>query len=287
MENNISNLMEDGNMLELSIALDKVIDSISFTNDNFILVVQAIAALINNNYLDEANNLIERLYFQNKYKQVKKVLLNMIEEEKVLNSYTQEKLNIYNSAITLGRKYYNTNDTYSAYDAYLWGYYVTHNYIFLYYIGKMFYKNGLYDDLVKYITKSPASKASKAYLYLGHIQRKNHRFIDAYQYMDSANILSIITDPSFYSDNEYDPRNKDKDSCKFFMQRYMRKNEFTFEDTNDEVSYIKELLSNGNEAMALRELKKLEKQDNKSEELKRTLNNLKTNMKLYKNKNRS
>jgi hypothetical protein len=39
--------------------------------------------------------------------------------------------------------------------------------------------------------------------------------------------------------------------------------------------------------MALRELKKLEKQDNKSEELKRTLNNLKTNMKLYKNKNRS
>jgi hypothetical protein len=293
MNENINNLIEEENYTELYTSLKEVIDRIGFTNDNFALVIKAIGLFIQNFYLDEAQYLIDRLYFQTKQKQVKKTLLNMIEEAKVLLGYDQDKLDVYSNAISLGRKYYHNYDLYSAYDAYLWGYYATNNEIFLYYIGKMLYKIGNYEDAYYYLNeyiKRPASKASKAYLYLGKISRKNHRFVDAYQYVELLNTLSIITDANFHINNDYDPTNKDNDSTKFFMQRYLIKHKFDFEEKIDdypELCYIEELLKNGNEVAALKEIKRLEKQQDKPKELKKSLNILKSNMTLYRNKSKN
>jgi len=139
------------------------------------LIFQSINLITKNDYCKEAKEFTI---------QIKKFVTNDfitdLLEKDIINQENYMKLNdeqkeAYNDAIEYGHSYYEQGDYENAYDIYLAGYYKTNQNIFLYYIGKMLYKTGNYDEAEKYFKeylKDGSSKVSKAYVYLSAIEKR-------------------------------------------------------------------------------------------------------------------
>lgn len=169
------------------------------------LIFQSIYILLKNNYCEDAKRFLNQIviFKQNEFEA--KILWNEIANQEKYNALNDYQKEVYQNAVTLGHSYYRNFDVFTAFDIYSWGYYVTNQDIFLYYMGKMFYKNGNYIEAKKYLTqyiKTGSSLLAKAYLYLGHcefkcLNPKKDSFLLAKNYMYKSQAVDKLFGEEF------------------------------------------------------------------------------------------
>lgn len=139
------------------------------------LIFQSINIIVKNGYCEEAKEIVEQMskFILNKF--ILELLQNNIANQEKYLKLDEEQKNVYHKSISLGHSYYEMQDYITAYDIYSWGYYITNDPIFLYYIGKMLYKIDNYEEAEKYFKeylKNGSTKAAKAYIYLSAIEKR-------------------------------------------------------------------------------------------------------------------
>ena len=155
--------------------------------------------LINNNYFNEAEELLEELKKYNSsflYKTEIKYLENKINENKFLNNLSENELKKYNTIKKEAKEALNNEDFATALNYYEAGLYIYETPEFIYYIGKTYLKYALFlkkqelnyktylKTALNYLTKYPkkgANKYDKCVLYISlaysilkkHLKNKN------------------------------------------------------------------------------------------------------------------
>lgn len=160
----------------------KFLAKLPFRRNDFIF--QCLYIIIKNNYCIEVRQIVDEMIIFKKDKLKVDLLWKAIKNQEKYFLLTDEQKEVYHNAISYGRFYYKMQDLFTAYDIYSWGYYITEQPIFLYYIGKMLYKNKNYyeaEKCLKEYVKVGDSKVDKAYLYLYAIKKRNHQFFNANQ----------------------------------------------------------------------------------------------------------
>lgn len=189
------------------------------------LVYNALYILIKNGYYEELEDYIDKIIFKKDQKDIKKLLKNAIVNQRNFDALSTEQQNVYNKAIEYGHEYYSKGDIFTAYDIYNWGYYITKQPIFIYYIGKMLFKNGNYKGARKcfeeYITVG-SDKLAKAFLYLANLDNllKPRKSI---KYSDRLNKLDIMVYNSNFVSEFYDRNDEEVDAVKFAVQKRLAK----------------------------------------------------------------
>lgn len=148
-------------------------------------VYKCLYKLIKNNFHSEVKLLLDKLFVFKKDKIKFDILQNAIKNQENYQSLTTEQQGVYRTAISYGHYYYETRDLLMAYNIYEWGYYITEQPIFLYYIGKMLFKNKNYQEAEIYLRKYVKvgdSKLSKAYLYILALEKIKRRYNEAKRY---------------------------------------------------------------------------------------------------------
>lgn len=267
--------------------------NINRVNQNDNVVLKSINALIDNDYIEDARELVSSLYLRKSKRIIVKILKNKIKDKKSINDYDEDVYKIYFEARKLGHEYYVNGDIESAYYTYEWGYYVTENPVFLYYMGKMIYKTLNYKLAEEYFNKyirHCGEKASKAYLYLGCIANYYHRGNEALAYIETSNEISDTENSGYRIDHFNIQQDETIDPVEMYNQ-YIA--EFLgvdyFEESIDcqEFYEIRDLYISGNTNRANELLSNLESKKQKSLEEKMAIGLLKRNRKLYQAKNRS
>lgn len=283
-------LLESGSFYEIYELLKVNINRVDQNNNT---VLKSINALIDNGYIEDAKELVDSLYLRKSKRIIMKIFKNKINDKRRINDYEDEVYKVYFEAREIGREYYRSGFLEEAYYTYEWGYYVTGNPVFLYYIGKILYKLGSYklsEEYLKNYLRHCGEKTSKAYLYLGCIARIKNRISEAVTYIDISNEINNLENPNFYVDGFYDPEDENVDSVKMYNQFIAEPlNIDYFEDDLDcpEFYKIKDLYIKGNMEEAESLLRELETKKDKSLEERIAIRLLRKNNVLYKAKNRS
>ena len=175
---------EAGNCQEIIECLNIITKSVSYKRKD--LVFKSIYFIIQNGYLNEATIFLSPKLVLKKDEFKIDLLKKAVENEKRFRWLNDDLKEVFYKSLELGGNYYHKFDIYTAYDYYSWGYYMTKEPLFLYYMGKMYYKKRKYEEaeslLLTYI-KSGSDKLAKAYLYLANIAQKNHNYFLADQYI--------------------------------------------------------------------------------------------------------
>ena len=199
----------NGNCKEIIECLEVITKKVYKRED---LVFKSIYMIIQNGYYEEARVFLNQRIVLKKNEFKINLLKKSIVNEENFSYLNDDEKEVFYSAIELGGKSYRNFDVFTAYDYYLWGLYYTSQPIFLYYIGKMLYKNKKFDEaeklLLEYVEVG-SSKISKAYLYLSCIAKKRHNFLLAEKYSNLCNMADEVYGEEFelleyynYDDNE-------------------------------------------------------------------------------------
>lgn len=216
--------------------INKIISTLYDIKDHRIkdknLITQALYLLIQNNYLNEAAELINDIDFDKNFKEQIKILKIAINEMNHLNNLNQNQLQVYNESIEKGNYHYHNYDLEIAYNYYTWGLYATDAPIFYYYIGKVYYKSNMYKDAMYYFNqyiKLGTTKINKAYLYLSKISEKYKKEKKSINYSKHVKMCNKLfgQDYDFYSLYE-----EESDNYKINMQRILEITETFFTNGN-------------------------------------------------------
>lgn len=199
------------------------------------LVYNSIYRLIKAGYYREIEEILLNLPVTKDNKIIintlKKAIINQIEFENL----TEIQKENYAIAIKLGKKHYKNWDVPTAYDVYRYGEYTTGNNIFLYYIGKMYFKIGEEKLALEYFEeyiKVGSDKLAKAYLYLATIYKHKHDNRKALYYSNLVEVLNKMYDTDYEMYYIRDKNNPDEDPLKMrlqgqkmlYKQYYLKKN---------------------------------------------------------------
>lgn len=217
------------------------------------------------------------------------------EEISYLNLCESDK-EIYNQCIGLGREAYNNGELDKALEYYQNGKQVTNHSIFDYYIGKMNYKKGNYNEAYEILSdyeKHGGNKLLQASLYLYTIDKKNNRNKKANKRANKIEKISSFFDEEWkiYSakrnnkkvDIDYVKKNQSR--CIRLSEEIFNEKALSIEDYYDYSFYdkleiIKQLYQSNRIKMADSLMKELEKSIEDSS-LKKTLNREKSRRILY------
>ena len=183
-------------------------------------VFQCLYMLIKKGYYKEVEELLNHFIVLNRNQFQISLLRNAIANQENFESLEEEKKNVYYQAILEGHIYYKESDLCTAYDIYSWGYYMTNQPIFLYYIGKMLFKNRNFKDARIYFEeylKNGDQKVSKACLYMFAILKKKHQYSLAKKYQNYATIANKIYNNEFEMSEIY-IKGSDEDILKIKLQ---------------------------------------------------------------------
>lgn len=286
----LKKLLDEQKYCEIYELLKANINRIDQNDD---IVLQSINMLIDNNYIENANELISELYLRKNKRIIMRILKNKIKDKRAINDYEKEVYKVYFEARQLGHDYYQTGKIPEAYYVYEWGYYVTKNPVFIYYMGKMLYKIGNYKLAKKYFNdylQHCGEKTSKAYLYLGCIARLYRRNSEAVAYIDISNSINNIENSGYYIEGFYNPQDENVDSVKMYNQFMVAPLELSYFDKTiecDQFYEIRDLYIQGHVEQANKLLSDLESKKEKSFEEKLTIRLLRKNSVLFQAKNRS
>lgn len=167
-------------------------------------VYNAIYVLIKNNYTDEAKIILNMLKKYIAIEMMEQLQLAINEQERI-NNMDGIKKEIYIYTLEKGDILSKNREGYLAYHCYRWGYEITKEPIFLYYIAKTCYKNFKLMKAKKYFEEYKQvgfAKLSKAYFYLSCIEKKFNNWKSATYYIDKSNDLDKIINPDYKIHNE-------------------------------------------------------------------------------------
>lgn len=142
--------------------------------------------LIKENKLEEAKELLSKIEVTESNQLLVTMLLNYIKDQEYLLSLTEEQRTEINNMITKGSECYKNRNNKEALEIYIMGEYIYDYSVFLYYLGKMYYKIHDYNESEKYLKRYievGSDKLPKAYLYLFKIA----------EYYDKCNKEEIST----------------------------------------------------------------------------------------------
>lgn len=167
-------------------------------------VFQCMYVLVQNGYYKEVQNMIKNIQLFLKSEEIYVQTLNKaIQNQYQAAKFTIEEQEEYSSAIYYGRINYQTKNYLAAYENYKKGFEKTKHPIFLYYLGKILYKQGEYhkakEYLVEYINVGD-EKLEKAYLYLGGIEYKSGNYNLAQRYLNFSNRINKLRISDFVID---------------------------------------------------------------------------------------
>lgn len=186
------------------------------------IVYNAIYILIKNNYIEESKNILDKFIINNKNKIKINILQNAIKNQTDYNNLSEIEKDNFNDSINIGHDYYVNKDLEKAYYTYKQGEYLTNQNIFLYYIGKILFKLGKYNEAEEYLKryiKVGSDKITKAYLYLAHIYKINKDYKKATYCAKKVDELNKIFLSDFQMHCIYDKKDKKIDSLKLSLQK--------------------------------------------------------------------
>lgn len=185
------------------------------------LVYKCLYKLIKNNFHSEVKLLLDKMFVFKKDKIKFDILQKAIKNQENYQSLTIEQQSVYHTAISYGHYYYEIGDLIMAYDIYEWGYYITEQPIFLYYIGKMLFKNRNYQEAETYLkeyVKLGDRKLSKAYLYIAAIEKIKSKYKEAKRYTIYISEANKLYGEEFEIEEIYSKDDKDIDILKLKLQ---------------------------------------------------------------------
>lgn len=162
-----------------------------------------------------------------------------------------------------------------------------------YYIGKIYFREGAYDEakeaFLKYLEKG-GSKSDKVYDFLGKIEKANGNIEEAHKYFKKANRIAVIFGkPMYWAEG----KNKQKSFEESYLDgvgklEFQQENSDSVDEQNyydsdlkGKLLYIKKLLQTGNINTGLNLLKELEKECEPQE--RKTITDFRKRVLLYTN----
>lgn len=228
-----------------------------------------------------------------------KCLKNMIAERKQYLELSLEQQKQYDIFKSKGSILYREYDLQRAYDYYLAGLFVTNHNVFNYYLGKICYKKGNFNEACKHLEtyiEHGGEKLSKSLLYLSRIYRNRQNEKKYLEYVQNISQLSRFFEENF----EFLDTDSLDEENDYIKNREMKKNtvsiesfeEFKEESTSTssnsvkkQLLIIKNLILNNQDKQAEKLLDELERiQCQLSYEDKKRIQQFKRNKKLYRAK---
>ena len=244
------NLYDELEQANKDLNFDRLIEILKelpkFNIKNKKLFYNSLYLLAKNGYYKEVHDILLGLYITSEDKIFINILKRTIANQIGYENLSEVEKENYNKALKLGKRYYNVYDIETAYDAYQYGYYTTRNDIFLYYIGKMFFKVGQYKIAKKYFRKyarTGSDKLAKAYLYLASIYKENHENQKALHYSRLVEKLNNLYGTDYEMFYIADYNNPDEDPLKMRLQTNNNMYSGLFEENSEKVLKLGEVKS--------------------------------------------
>lgn len=192
----LKSLIEEENFEELLINLKTILNGIFTLNDT---IIDSFKVLTINGYMEECLKLLDNVILVNSTKQSINHLKKIVHEFAEYGDLSDELKAVYQEGYIKGQYYLQMADYETAYDIFSWAYYLTGANIFLFYLGRVFYKQKNFTEANEYYQK---------YLEKGALKE--------------ANIKLMIPEKKTFTNNV----SADEDRHKMRMSRKLRKVNF-------------------------------------------------------------
>lgn len=249
------------------------------------LVIKGLFFLVMRGYLKEVADYIDSMTFTKINNRKIELLRRIIADYECVDNLNEDERNVYEAAIRKGRIAYKKHNYRMALNRYEWGFEVTKAPIFLYYMGKMYYKMGSIKQarayLLRYV-RVGGFKLNRAYLYLAKIFERSHQSRNARACAKNVELYSELLEQEMAMYVVKDDEGEDE--VKAVVQHNNRIGEELFNSVyNDRVSEFRELYKSGDIKLAEEKIAELEAKEDKTRDDCIVLGIVRRNKVLYKN----